>query len=151
MDFSKFNSMVDLDGLKKDIAAAEQDSSQREYKDVPHGEYEVKISKLELTEAKRSGNPMVTCWMQVVSDGDYKGQMIFMNQVVTQGFQIHLANDFLRSLESGIDVKFEDFEQYADLLMDIAEEIDGKYEYGLDYGENSKGYNTFKIIDVFEV
>lgn len=36
-------------------------------------------------------------------------------------------------------------------LMDIAEEIDGKYEYGLDYGENSKGYNTFKIVDVFEV
>ena len=126
MDFSKFNSMVDLDDRKKNIAAAEQDSGQREYKDVPHGKYEVRISKLELTEAKRSGNPMVTCWMQVVSDGDYKGKMIFMNQVVTQGFQIHLANDFLRSLESGIDVQFDDFEQYADLLMDIAEEIDGQ-------------------------
>jgi len=34
--------------------------------------------------------------------------------------------------------------------MDIHEAIDGKLEYGLKYGKNSKGYNTYEITDVFE-
>ena len=42
---------------------------------------------------------MVTCWMKIV-EGEYKGSLIFMNQVVTQGFQIHIVNEFVRSLIS---------------------------------------------------
>lgn len=153
MDYSKFDSMMDLEGLKKDIADAASNESNREYKDVPHGDYEVAISKLELTETKKTGKPMVSCWMKIVSEGEYKGQIIFMNQVVASGWQIHIANQFLKSLLDGADdapvVTFESFSQYADLLMDIGEFIDGRFEYGLEYGENSKGFNTFAITDIF--
>lgn len=154
MDFSKFDRMVDIDGLKKDIADAEANGGGGNYKDVPHGSYEVAIDKLELTETKQTGKPMATCWMMIVSDGEYKGQRVFMNQVITQGFQIHIVNDFLRSLlpdDSGIEVTFEGYAQYNDLLMDIAEFVDGKYEYGLEYGQNNKGFDTFRITDVFEL
>lgn len=72
-----------------------------------------------------------------------------MNQVVTQGFQIHIANEFLRSLDSGIDIEFESYSQYAQLLMDVAEAIDGQLEYAVEYGER-KGFNTFTIAEVFE-
>lgn len=154
MDFSKFDSMVDIDGLKKDIEQAEANSGGGNYKDVPHGDYEVAIDKLELTETKQTGKPMATCWMEIVSDGEYKGQRIFMNQVITQGFQIHIMNDFLRSLlpdDSGIEVTFEGYAQYNDLLMDIAEFVDGKYEYGLEYWQNNKGFDVVRITDVFEL
>lgn len=155
MDFSKFDSMVDIDGLKQDIAQAEAGSgASNGYKDVPHGRYEVAVTKLELTETKRTGKPMATCWMRVVSDGEYKGSMIFMNQVITQGFQVHIMNEFLRSLlpeDSGVTVAFEGYAQYNDLLMDIAELVDGSYEYGLDYGQNNKGFDTFEITDIFEI
>ena len=145
IDFSKFDKQVDLEGLKKDIQEAESNSG--DFKEVPHGNYEVKIQKLELGESKK-GDPMFICWMKILS-GDYKGSLIFMNQVVTQGFQIHIVDDFLRSLESGVEIGFESYGQYADMIMDVAEAIDGNLEYAVEYGEN-KGFNTFKITDVFE-
>lgn len=154
MDFSKFDKMVDIDGLKKDIADAEANGGGADFKGVPHGSYEVAIDKLELTETKKTGKPMASCWMKIVSDGEFKGQRIFMNQVITQGFQIHIMNAFLRSLlpeGSDIDVEFTSYAEYNDLLLDIAEYVDGKFEYGLEYGENSKGFDTFQITDIFEL
>ena len=154
MDFEKFDEMVDLEGLKADIAAASNGSNISDRKDVPHGMYEVAIEKLELTTTKTSGKPMVTCWFRVLSEGEYLGQMIFMNQVVSQGFQIHLANEFLRSIADAPDapkITFESYSQYAQLIMDVAEYIDGKFEYALHYGQTPKGYDTFEIKEIFEL
>jgi hypothetical protein len=144
MDFSKFDKMVDLEGLKKDI----EDSANNDFKDVPHGNYEVAITKLELGESKKE-DPMVKIWFKVVN-GEYKGSLIFMNQVITRGFQIHIVDELLRSLDSGIDVSFESYSQYADLLTNIFDAIDGNFEYGLKYDEK-KGFDTFEITDVFEL
>lgn len=146
MDFSKFDKQVDIEGLKKDIKDAEQNTG--DFKDVPLGAYEVKITKLELAESKK-GDPMVKVWFKILN-GDFKGSIIFMNQVITQGFQIHIVDEFLRSLESGIDIGFESYSQYAELLMDVLEAIDGNFEYGLNYGER-KGFKTFEITEVFEL
>lgn len=144
MDFSKFDQKVDLEGLKKDI----EDSANNDFKEVPHGNYEVAVTKLELGESKK-GDPMVKVWFKIVS-GEYKGSLIFMNQVITQGFQIHIVDELLRSFETDIDVHFESYSQYAELLADVYETIDGNLEYGLKYGEN-KGFNTFEITEVFEL
>lgn len=146
IDFSKFDKKVDLQGLKDDIAEAAANGG--DFKEVPHGNYEVKIQKLELSESKK-GDPMFVCWMKILT-GEYQNSLIFMNQVVTQGFQIHIVDEFLRSLETDVNVCFENYSQYAEMIMDIAEKIDGKLEYAVEYGEN-KGFNTFKITDVFDV
>lgn len=144
--FDKFDKMVDVEGLKQDAKDAAE--NKMEFKEVPEGRYEVKIDKMELTESKK-GRPMLTVWMKIL-EGEYKGQLIFYNQVVDMGFGLHNANEFLRSLDSGLNVTFENFRQYGNLIMDIHEAIDGKLEYGLKYGKNSKGYNTYEITDVFE-
>lgn len=144
IDFSKFDKKVDLEGLKKDI----EDSSSNDFKEVPLGTYEVAITKLELGESSK-GDPMVKVWFKIL-EGEYKGSLIFMNQVVTKGFQIHIVDEFLRSLDTDIDIAFESYSQYAELLADVYEAIEGNFEYALEYGEN-KGFNTFKITDVFEV
>lgn len=145
-DFSRFDKSVDIEGLKHDIQDAATNGG-GDFKEVPLGTYEIKIKKLELKVSKK-GDPMVSCWMQIL-EGEYKGQLLFMNQVVTRGFQIHIVDDFLRSLESGEMICFESYSQYAQLLMDVAEAIDGKKEYALEYGEKN-GFNTFKITEVFD-
>lgn len=147
IDFSKFDKAIDTEGLKKDVAEAAENGGGGTRKEVPHGKYEVKIEKLELKESKKH-DPMVSCWMRILN-GEFEKSMIFMNQVVTQGFQIHIVNEFLRSLDSGVDIEFESYSQYAQLLMDVAEAIDGQLEYALEYGEN-KGFNTFAITEVFD-
>lgn len=72
-----------------------------------------------------------------------------MNQVVLQGFQIHTANEFLRSLKTDEIVEFKGYAKYNILILNIYEKIvDNEYE--LDYQENKKGYKTFKILQKFE-
>ena len=143
--FEKWNSNIDLAGLQKDIKDAQDNN--KEFEAVPHGEYEVKLDKLEL-KATKKGDPMVSAWFTILN-GKYKNSKLFMNQVVTQGFQIHIVNEFLRSMKTDIDVDFEDYKQYADLLLDVAEFCDANnLEFAIKY-EDNKGYDKFTITEVF--
>lgn len=143
--WDKFDKAIDTEGLQKDVQEASQ--GQSEFKEVPHGTYEVEIEKLELKESKKK-DPMVSIWFKIIN-GEFKDNRLFMNQVITKGFQIHIVNEFLRSLDSGCDIEFETYSQYGQLLMDVHEAVDGKLEFALEYGEN-KGFNTFKVIEVFD-
>jgi len=93
---------------------------------------------------------MVSIWFKVL-DGDHKGSLIFYNQVITQSFQIHKNNELLRSMDTELDIEFKTYSQYAQLLMDVHEAVDGKLEFGLDYTEGKKGFAKFEITEVFEV
>ncbi|MBM7869329.1 hypothetical protein JOC70_000798 [Clostridium pascui] len=148
--WEKFDKNIDVEGLKKDAAEAATNGG-GDFKEVPHGEYEVKVEKLELKESKK-GDPMLSIWFKILS-GECKGSLIFYNQVVSTGFGLHKANEMLRSLDSGGDVKFENFKQYNELLMDISESIDENLEYQLSYTANKKNSNfsEYEIKDVFEV
>lgn len=74
-----------------------------------------------------------------------------MNQVIKEGFQVHICNEFLRSLDTGIEIEFVTYKQYGDLLMDVMEAIDGNLEYALSYKEGKNGFSTYTITEVFEV
>lgn len=150
--FDKWNKQIDGEALAKDVKDVQANGGQKgEFPEIPHGEYEVKIHKIELKESKASKNPMVAIQFKIL-EGKFKNSIIFMNQVVTQGFQIHIVNEILRSMETGLDIEFDgNYRHYKDLLMDVHEAVDGKLEFGLKYDVNEKGYNTFEITDVFEV
>ena len=147
--FEKFNEMIDVDGLKQDV----ENSSSGEFAEVPKGDYEVKIVKLELgktgEQSKTPNMPKASVWFEVLT-GDYKGQKIFMNQMLTTGFGVHKMNEFLNSLETGISVQFDDYVQYAHLLEQIFQAVDGRAEYQLAYGVNNKGYTTYTIVERFK-
>ena len=161
--FAQWDNAVDMEGLQKDIQEAKENGGGN-FKEVPHGQYEVSIEKMELVATKVDKNsddpkkhiarPMVSVWFNIVN-GDYKGQKIFMNQVIHgehAGFQIHTVNEFLRSLTKDCAVpviEFKSYSQYANLLMDIHELIADSFEYGLKYGQTKKGFNTFEITDIF--
>ena len=149
--FEKWDNAVDMEGIQKDIQEAEQNGG-GDYKEVPHGKYEVSIEKMELKATKTKGDPMVSVWMKIVGEGEFKGSLIFMNQVITQGFQIHIVNEFLRSLTKNCAVptiEFKSYSQYANLIMDIHEMIADSFEYALDYGVTKKGFDTFNIEEIY--
>lgn len=144
--WEEFDNLVDVEGLQKDIKDAEENGGTR--KEVPHGNYEVKINKMELKKSK-NGDPMLSIWFKVLA-GEYTNCLVFMNQLVVQGIQIHIANEFLRSLDSGVDVEFKSYKQYAELIENIFNTINAqKLEYELKF-EDNKGYNKFTIANVFE-
>ena len=144
--FDKWNSNVDLKGLQEDVKKAQEDN--REYETVPHGEYEVKVDKMELKSSKK-GDPMVSIWFTIL-EGKYKNSKLFLNQVITKGFQIHLVNELLKSMKTELAIEFVDYKQYAELLLDVAEECDtNNLEFAIKY-EDNKGYDKFTITEVFE-
>lgn len=147
MNFEKWNSMINAEEYKKDIREIEKNGG-GQFEEIPHGIYEVVVEKLELA-ATKNGDPKMECWFKVL-EGEHKNGMIFMNQVILQPFQIHQANQLLRSLDTDVDVEFTGrYDEYANTIADVFEEA-SKLAYGLEYGQNKKGYNTFKITDVFE-
>lgn len=145
--WDEFDSAIDTKGLAADVKEAAENGAT--YKEVPHGDYEVAIDKLELVKSK-AGDPMVSVWFKVLN-GEFKGSRIFMNQVIKEGFQVHIVNEFLRSLDTDIDIEFVTYKQYGNLLMDVMEAIEGNLEYALSYKEGKKGFSTYEITEVFEV
>ena len=144
VNWEEVDKNVDIANLEKDV----EEASTREFSgdDVPFGKYEVKITKLELTQSKK-GDPMLSVWFEIIN-GSEKGRFIFMNQVVLQGFQIHVANEFLRSLETDETVEFKGYKNYNILILNVYEKIVNN-EYELNYSENKKGYKTFKILQKY--
>jgi hypothetical protein len=148
--WDEFDKAIDTKGLADDVKDAAENGAN--FREVPHGDYEVEVNKMELTKSKK-GDPMITIWFKVVS-GDYKGSLIFMNQVVNIGFQIHIANEIMRGMVANIadmEIKFETYNQYGNLIMDVFEAIDGNYEFALAYTEGKNGFSNYEIKEVFEL
>lgn len=149
IDFSKFNQQFPADQMKKQMKEAKENGGGS---DLPDGEYKVKLDKMELTQSSK-GALMIKAQFRI-TNGDHKKHCIFVNRVLTgtknDGFMMIKANEFLESLDSGIDVIFEDWEQYNDLILDIAEAIQ---EDGLQYVvtlETDGKYQNFEVIDIID-
>ena len=150
IDFDKINRSVDLEGLRKDVANASENGT-GDFPTVPAGKYEVALVSLEIKGTKKDNRPMLAASFKILS-GDYKNQRLFMNRVIygtkDDGRMIKSAVGWLNTLDSGVDVAFQDYKQFADLVMDVAEAIDGKIEYAVEYDDSQ--FNSIKITEVFD-
>lgn len=145
MDWSNYDGMVDIAGLQADIDKASSQTG--DFEETPCGEYEVTVEKLELVESKK-GDPMVRIWFKVAA-GEQQGAYIFMNQLVTKGFQIHLVCELLRDMDINTIVDFDGYAQFSAMLEEVFKEIHDTKSFHLVYGENAKGFKTFEIKEVF--
>ena len=150
--FDKFDQQFDTEALKEDAKKAAENGG-GDYPEGPWGDYMVKVDRAELKEAKSSGKPMLSIWFKI-TEGEFKNSIIFYNQVVASGFGLHMACEFLRSLETDIFVDFNGFAQFADVILDVSEAAQN-FEYHLKYSErkakNGNSYNNYEIVEVFEV
>lgn len=155
-DWSKFDKNVDIEALEADVKEVEENGGGN-FEPIPDGQYEVEVEVMELVTSK-AGDPMLKIWFKVL-EGEYEGQRIFYNKVMQPqndrafGLQVHQNNEMLRALWDceKDDVKFTGFEDYADLVLDIHEDIEGKFEYLLKKETDDKGYDQFEIEEVFEI
>lgn len=155
-DWEKFDKETDLDALKEDVKEVEENGFGN-YEEIPDGDYEVAVEKMELVESKK-GDPMLTIWFEIV-DGEFEGQRIFYNGVMQPqnqnawGIQVHRNNEMLRGLWDcdKDDVAFDSFSQYADLILDIHEDIDEQFEYLLEKETDKNGYDQLKVKKVYEL
>lgn len=155
-DWSKFDKTVDTVALAADVEEVEANGGPGDYPEIPEGQYEVEVELMEMVTSKK-GDPMLKIWFKIL-DGEFEGQRIFYHGVMQPqaeyfGLQTHRNNKMLRALWDceHDDVKFTNFSEYADLVMDIHEDIDGQFEYLLSKEVDKKGYDVLKIVEIFEV
>lgn len=148
IDFEKFNKQFPADKVKKDMQEAAENGGSK----LPDGEYTVKLDKMELGESSKHAL-MIKAQFRI-TEGEHKKQCIFKNQVLTgtknDGFMMVKAKEFLESLDSGEEVVFEDWEQFNDLILDIAEAVqedDLRYIAVLD---TDGKYQDMEIADIMD-
>ena len=99
---------------------------------VPYGFYNVKVDKMHLKETKE-GDPVFSAWFKII-EGDFAESIIPYEKQLTHGFWIHQACELMRSLKSGLDICFQDYEQFTTLMNKVFKNIcDSNMEYLLKY------------------
>lgn len=149
MDFSKFDQQVDGAALQKEADEIKKNGGTGEYKEVPFGEYTGKMEKLEVG-ATKDGRPMLKVMFRI-TEGEMKKHCVFMNRVLfgtkNDANMIASAEGWLETLEPESPITFESYSQFANLVMDIAEEIES-LTYDITYDPDA--FNSIEVYGVYE-
>ena len=152
MDFSAFDKKVDVEGLKRDVQEAEKNQPSGDYPEIPKGKYEVKFENIEMRATKKDGRPMLSVQARIL-EGEFKKKCLFMNRVLfgtkNDGNMIASAKGWLKKLGTNIDIEFENYSQFAEVVMDVAEAVEDGFEYLIEY--DPEAFNQITIKEVFEV
>lgn len=140
--FDKFDSMFDSEQLAQDVNEINENGDHNEPREIPDDSYIVTVEKLELAETK-AGKPKLSAWLRIAT-GEFERQIIFVNQVLTAAFCIKKANEFLRGLDTGVEVTFKNFKQYGEMIAAI-HELCGDHKFNVNVQTNDKGFKEFKI------
>lgn len=151
IDFDKIDRSVDLKGLQADVEEAKKNGG-GDFPTIPAGKYEARVETLEIKGTKIDNRPMLAVSFKILS-GPYKNRRLFMNRVLygtkNDKNMIASAMGFLDKLDSGVPISFTSYKQFAQLVLDVAEAIDGKLEYAVDYDDSR--FNSITVDEVFEV
>lgn len=152
MDFSKFDEQVNLDQLQQDAAEIVKNGGTGDFPEIEAGTYHGKFEKLEIGTTK-DGRPMLKAMFRITED-PHKKACLFLNRVLygtqNDANMIASAVGWLLSLEPSEEVgevAFKGYAQFADLVLDIAEDI-AELEYDVKYDPDA--FNNIHIEEVFE-
>ena len=149
MDFSKFDSMINEAELAKQLEEAKNNAPQTD-KQVPAGNYTVKIEKMELG-ATKDGRPMFKVQCRIL-EGEFKKWCIFLNRVIygtkNDASMISSVIGWLQKLEPSVPVEFKNYSQFSDLVLDIFEEVADAVELDVYYDPDA--FNSISIEEVFD-
>lgn len=156
--FEKFDNQVNMTDIKKQMAAATENS----FEEVPAGNYITKIEKMNLG-ATKDGRPMFRVQMRIVdSDGateqaflsKYKTKKpcIFMNRVIfgtkNDGSMIASVLAWLNKIGFDPAVEFRGYADFEQVVMDCAEQV-GSLEFDVTY--DASKFNAITINEVYSV
>ena len=165
IDFSKFDATINEAELAKQLEEA-KNNPQGDGIETPAGNYIAKIEKMEIA-ATKDGRPMFKVQLRVIEAGEEatdevneylshfknKKPCLFMNRVIygtkNDANMIQSVIGWLEKLEAGFVLEFKNYSQFADLVLDIFEEVADAVELDVNY--DPKAFNSISITEVFDV
>lgn len=152
VDFSVFDEQIDLNALQKEVQ--EVDDSQ--FEDVPNGVYDVTFDKMEVKPTKKGDKLMFSVQCSIL-DGGFKKRKIFFNRTIsgntserwTNGQAIKSVCTWLDKLETQTIPEFVSYADFADCVLDIFQEVQGKVGANVTY--DASGFNPITINEAFDM
>lgn len=156
VDFSAFDAKMDPN-LQEDVKNA------KEYEDVPNGDYIVNVDKMEVKMTKAGDKLMFAVQMSIKENSDgsksnQKGRKIFFNRVISgnrvseswnDGKAIKSVITWLDKLGTDLVPEFVNYSDFAELVLDIFQEIQGKVELDVTY--KASDFNPVSINEVYDI
>lgn len=156
VDFSAFDAKMDPN-LQDDVKNA------KEYEDVPNGDYIVSVDKMEVKTTKAGDKLMFAVQMSIKENSDgsksnQKGRKIFFNRVIfgnrvseswNDGKAIKSVITWLDKLGTDLIPEFVNYSDFAELVLDIFQEIQGKVELDVTY--KASDFNPVSINEVYDI
>lgn len=156
VDYSAFDAKMDPN-LQDDVKNA------KEYEDVPNGDYIVSVDKMEVKTTKAGDKLMFAVQMSIKENSDgsksnQKGRKIFFNRVISgnrvseswnDGKAIKSVITWLDKLETDLIPEFVNYSDFAELVLDIFQEIQGKVELDVTY--KASDFNPVSINEVYDI
>ena len=154
--FEKYSSKINSEELAASQKEIQANSTSTDRPEIPTGKYEVKVDNIEAKTSSK-GNPMVSIQFRILA-GKFEKSCIFYNGVFHEDWMRHRVAKMLSDLIADGDntamvnlILKGSLSEVNNFCMDVAEDISGKkLEYLLDYGVDKKGYQTYKIAEVYE-
>lgn len=153
IDFSAFDNNVDTEQLAQDVANAPA----QEFDEVPNGTYIVGFEAMEIKLTK-VGDKLMFAVQCKIKEGDQKGKMIFFNRVISGNKNTEKWNDgraiksvitWLKKLETETVPEFFNYQDFADCVLDIFQEVKDVVEAEVEY--KADNFNPISIKEVFDV
>lgn len=155
IDFSAFDSKVDLAALQKEV----EEAKDTDFGDVPDGDYIVSIEKMEIKLTKAQDKLMFAVQCKI-KEGEQANRTIFFNRVISGNKNSETWNDG-RAIKSvctwvnellGEDeepVEFVNYEDFAGQILDVFQSIQNNIEMEVTYAANK--FNPISIKEVFDL
>lgn len=153
IDFSAFDQNVDVEQLAKDVA----NEPAAEFDEVPNGRYIVSFEAMEIKLTK-AGDKLMFAVQCKIKEGDQKGRMIFFNRTITGNKSTEKWNDgkaiksvitWLEKLGTETVPEFFNYQDFADCVLDIFQEVKDVVEAEVEYKADS--FNPISIKEVFDL
>ena len=156
VDFSAFDEKMDPN-LQNDVKNA------KEYADVPNGDYIVGIDKMEVKLTKDQKKLMFAVQMSIKENADgtkcnQEGRKIFFNRVISGNRNSENWNDgraiksvitWLEKLGTEIVPEFVNYSDFAEMVLDMFQEVQGKVELDVKYEADT--FNPVTINEVYDL
>ena len=154
--FEKYSSKINSEELAASQKEIQANATSTDRPEIPAGKYEVRVDNIEAKTSSK-GNPMVSIQFRILA-GKFEKSCIFYNGVFHEDWMRHRVAKMLSDLIADGDntamvnlILKGSLSEVNNFCMDVAEDISGKkLEYLLDYGVDKKGYQTYKIAEVYD-
>ena len=145
VNFDDIDKNLDLKAIDEQVKQAKENSVE-----VPKGTYICSVEKMEIGTTK-DGRPMFKLQCRI-KEGSQKNRCLFMNRVIygtkNDGSMIQSVQTVLAKFTENVP-QFTGYNDFADAVCDLYEDVQGKTEVEVDYDE--KAFNSISIKEVYDL